>query len=379
MAQFTPPVPDVDALLAAALRGDGPPWPGEAGSGADEDAVLVAADSHGVEALLRRALRPTARTDWPDRVVETLRTRARLHAVTETLQRAEIERALQALHAKGVRPLVLKGAALAYSHYPDAWLRPRVDTDLLIRPNDRAATERVMVDLGYRARRQATGQLVSYQRLWERRDRLQVRHLFDLHTKIANPQLFADALTYDELSARAAPLPLLGPTARGPAAVDALLLACVHRVAHHYDGDRLIWLYDIHLLATAMTSEDLQDVVGRADAKRLRAVCAAGLNVAQARFHTPVPAAVTEALTAVRRGRAEPSAAFLRKNLTQIQVLASDLRRLPWRGRCRLMREHLFPPLASMRQVYRRWPPALLPFAYAHRIVAGAAGWFSPR
>ncbi len=36
----------------------------------------------------------------------------------------------------------------------------------------------------------------------------------------------------------------------------ALLMACVHRVAHHFDPPTLIWLYDIHLLASSMSEDD---------------------------------------------------------------------------------------------------------------------------
>ena len=67
-----------------------------------------------------------------------------------------------------------------------------------------------------------------------------------------------------ELLARALPLPALGPHARGPGDVDALLIACMHRATHrhnpytvngedHHDPDRLIWLTDIDLLARRLS------------------------------------------------------------------------------------------------------------------------------
>lgn len=79
-----------------------------------------------------------------------------------------------------------------------------------------------------------------------------VQHVFDLHWKIANPQLFADLLSYDDLHTEAVAVPALGEHARAVDGIPALVLACVHRMAHHNDSIDLLWLYDIHLLATGM-------------------------------------------------------------------------------------------------------------------------------
>ena len=39
------------------------------------------------------------------------------------------------------------------------------------------------------------------------------------------------------------------------APVNALVLACIHRLAHHQGRDRLVWLYDIHLLAGRLAGD----------------------------------------------------------------------------------------------------------------------------
>jgi hypothetical protein len=43
------------------------------------------------------------------------------------------------------------------------------------------------------------------------------------------------------------------PSARGLSSVDALVLTAVHRIAHEFDSERLIWLYDIDLIARGLT------------------------------------------------------------------------------------------------------------------------------
>ncbi len=58
--------------------------------------------------------------------------------------------AVKALRERGVRPLLLKGPAIATWLYPELpRARPYHDIDLLVRPSDRAATERTLADLGY--------------------------------------------------------------------------------------------------------------------------------------------------------------------------------------------------------------------------------------
>jgi len=68
------------------------------------------------------------------------------------------------------------------------------------------------------------------------------------------------------------------PDALAVSPVHALLLACMHRGTHrhnpyyvsgepHTGGDRLIWLYDLHLLAESFGEHDWQSFIARADAK----------------------------------------------------------------------------------------------------------------
>ena len=72
-----------------------------------------------------------------------------------------------------------------------------------------------------------------YQASYVTRPRNAPVHVVDLHWRIANPQRVRPVLAYEELAAAAEPVPALAPRARGLRRVHALLLACVHRVAHH--------------------------------------------------------------------------------------------------------------------------------------------------
>ena len=115
-------------------------------------------------------------------------------------------------------------------------MRPRSDTDLLIEKDDVAVVTRVMTELGYRRATLTSGDLVMPQRPFVKRDLSGVVHTYDFHWKIANPQPFADALAFGELMKRSIEIAALGAHARTLGPLDALLLACIHRVAHHGDS-----------------------------------------------------------------------------------------------------------------------------------------------
>ena len=358
-------------VMAAVLRGEPVAWP----HGAEPAAFLDLAGAHGVQPLLAHRLHGRAsETSWPDEVCEPLKAAARQEAVAEVVRRRELRRALAHLDAAGVGSLLMKGAALAYVSYPHPALRPRCDADLLVRRDDGATAIRVLQDLGYRRWTQTPGDLVMPQCTLVKDDPSGVAHACDLHTKIANPAVFSDLLSFDEAAARAVAVPALGGSARALGPFDALIVACIHRVAHHHDSDRLLWLYDIHLLASAMDRPALERFAALAAEKRVRAVAARGLTLARQWLATDVPDATLEALAA--GDSAEPSAAFVGGPLSQVAVLRSDLGALAgWPARWRLLRQHLFPPPDYMRARYEVSGSALLPALYALRALRGVRHW----
>jgi hypothetical protein len=360
----------IDELLATILRGDAVAWPLDANA-ACEAALLEAAQVHGVAALLS----PGAVGGWPDHVQLALRDIRRQEAVREAVRREHLLGLLAAFRQADVHCLLLKGAHLAYTVYERPWLRPRFDTDLLVGPGQQAPADRVLRALGYSPSPQVSGMLVAHQRQYQRRDRFGLADVIDLHWKVANPHVFADALTFDELRAVAQPIALLGDHALGPSNVHALILACVHRVAHHRNSDLLIWLYDIHLLAGAMSAAEREEFAELSTAKGLRSICAAGIDHASRRFGTSYPAGWRDRLEIRNAGEVEPTAAFLQQELRQVDILLSDLRAVGgWAQKLGLLREHLFPPPAYVRAKYGPHTPLFV--AYVDRILFGVGKWF---
>jgi hypothetical protein len=158
-----------------------------------------------------------------------------------------------------------------------------------------------------------------------------------------------------------------------PSAADALVLACVHRAAHHHDTRNLLWLYDIHLLAQGLSDEDWARVLSTARHGAVAALCARGLALAAVCFGTRVPDATAAALAAPTK---EASRLFLADDVRPVARLASDLRALGSRDGVRLLREIAFPPRTYMRAAYggTGW----LPWLYVRRVGRGVGKWMRP-
>jgi hypothetical protein len=298
----------------------------------------------------------------------------RLHEATvrEMLRARELRRIWTAIAAAGVRCLLMKGAGLAYTVYPDPRLRPAGDVDLFIERGDLERLERALHEVGYRRRAEPDAEAASMQRHYARAD-AGIEQCVDVHWRVSNRHVFADAVPFARAwDASVAVEPLSG--ARTLGTVDALLLACMHRVAHHDDHGDLLWMWDIHLLATALDDRGRAELLRIAAATQMRAVAAHGLALAHERFATAGASPMVEAL---RAGAVdEPSARFLDRGLSQARLVVSDLTVADSLAtRARIVREHLFPGVAYMRTRYPHCPAPLLPLAYLYRIARGAPRW----
>ena len=362
----------IDDLLAAVLRGDAPAWPWPSGG---DEGVLGRVRYHGVAALLAERLR--GGTDWPPALVRAVRDVARHAAMWELRHQQVVAELLAVLAGRGIRPLLMKGTALAYDLYANPVWRLRADTDLLVAGGDLGGTRDVLLGLGF-ARDLAAGvEVVTQQEGWTLLAGDGSRHAIDLHRRVASGAL--DLFTYPELAGASRALPRLGAGAFGLGPVHALLLACLHRAKHahspyysegvgHLGGDRLVWLSDIHLLTAVLEDEDWQAFTSEARAKGLAAVCSDGLAAAAGRFGTVIPPAVSAALAAA--GPAEPVAAYL--GAGRLRTLALDLAAVEGTAdRLRYLRELCLPPAGYMQAKYAAARFTWLPWLYARRAVEG--------
>jgi hypothetical protein len=359
------------ARLDAVLRGEIVAWSSLETSSSD---LLCVCNLLEISGLVHHRLAHSASLqDWPETVRQELARRAWGATAAALVRASECTVVLDALAAAGIQPILLKGVPLAHAIYAAPGMRAHADTDLLVRRDQIERVKSVLSGLGYVEPPFSDGELLFCQFHMFKEGHLGVDHVFDVHWKISTQSVFADVLAYDELAAATEPVPALGQNARAAGGMDALLLACIHPVMHHRNADRLIWLYDIHLLASRLTDVDLERFAASAVRKQVAAICLHQLLLAQSRFGTRVPGELIATLSSP--GPAEPSATYLKAGRRWHDELVSNVTGLGgWRDRLRLLREVILPGSDYMLAAYGvgRTGTVLLPVLYVHRCVRGA-------
>ena len=366
-------VPPMDALreLARVLV-DAPAFAACAGRDAYQRALWHLAVRHSVHLVLAWRVAEDKAGQWHSQCGAAAREALADASVLEELQRRELTRLSAAFAHRGIPALLLKGAAWAYSLYARPVLRPRDDTDVLVDQSSRDRADSLLLSLGYEPAVENVMQLASGQRHYRRVDEQRVVHPLDLHWRVTNPLVFADALPFERLWARSVAMPI--PGARTLCDVDGLLLACLHRLAHHGNASELLWLMDIHLLASAITAEQWNEFTREAESGGLRGVCAQSLLSAVTCFGTEIPTDVEAWLH--RAARELPERVFLGHGVSPLGLLFSDWRAIgTWKGRLRLMKDHVYPARSYMVARYGPRHPWLLPLLYGRRAIGGLRRW----
>lgn len=354
----TAPIPaHLGDPLRAALRGDAAAWPS-----LSEDEVRLLVD-HGVAPLI-----------YATQALPELRRAAIQAAAVESLRAEDLRGVLSALATRGLDVVITKGTALAYDVYPAPELRPRGDVDLLVAPEQADATMEAFRAIGFREQLTSGDEHGLRQVTLSRADGHGVRHDYDLHWDVANTPVFASTLRFRDVAKL--PLPHLGPHAWGLAHPDALLLACIHRVAHHHDSERLIWLVDIALLRDRMTGDEHRRFWCQAADARVVGVCRRSIELADAWLSRSPHDRAEDYLEPEALTRDEPSSAFLDRDLTYGEEMLLNFRALPWRARAQRLWQLAFPPKAFVQQSFGTQNRLLLPWLYVRRGIRGVARLF---
>ena len=112
------------------------------------DDLAQQAEAHGMAPLLLRHFSAAA-IDLPDNFLRRLRLLVLRHRQTNTLLTKTLGKVVSLLEAEGFRVLVLKGAALCHTLYPEPGLRPMRDIDLLLPWDDALAAHALLQQHGF--------------------------------------------------------------------------------------------------------------------------------------------------------------------------------------------------------------------------------------
>jgi len=113
------------------------------------DDLIRQAETHGMAPLLLRHLL-AADIDLPDDFLRSLRLLALRHRQTNVLLSEALGKILTLLETEGFRVLVLKGAALCQTLYPEPGLRPMRDIDLLLPWDEALAAHALLQRHGFK-------------------------------------------------------------------------------------------------------------------------------------------------------------------------------------------------------------------------------------
>lgn len=328
-----------------------------------DDHYLELMDYHGISFLVN------GKSPMGTDVNNLTQQRKALMGANEMLKHQALEHLCTSLnHEKLDRIIFFKGTALAYTVYEQPWIRPRTDVDCIIHKDELAFFSDILVSLGYKKQFSIEGKSLSYQSSFTKQLTKNCWHNIDVHWRINNRQILSRAFNVDELLKDAQRLPDFQSKIYSPSDVDNILIAALHRLGHHHYEERLIWLYDVHLLAQRLNQEQWQDLCHKAHSKKISAITLDALTLANRLFNTPIDSNARELLSK-HSLRKEPSQLFLDRNKAEWQYVLGDLVGFDSiTEKIQFIFENLFPSPAFVR---RQMDTKYTLIAYLKRIIRG--------
>jgi len=329
----------------------------------DKQELVKQLDYHGITLLALHC------GTLPPDVVKQIDGRKAMMVANETLKQTALTELFDAFEQAGLKNSILfKGSALAYTVYPEPWLRPRSDSDCLIDQSDYQQFSKVFNELGYQKLFAIEGKHISYQSTFSKALVGQATLSIDLHWRINNRQTLANTFDVHELIESSQHLLQLSNAIKIPSTINSILIASLHRLGHHQNEERITWLYDIYLLANTLSDNDWRHLCNKAGDKKIAAITLNALKYCQRLFDMEIPRDAEQTLIDLA-AKDEPSQLFLDRDLPEWRYFVHDLKGLTgWRNKLGLMFENIFPNPSYVRQQMGTKNTAL---AYLKRMIRG--------
>lgn len=211
---------------------------------------------------------------------------------------SELENVLLAFKKAEIPVIVLKGAALAATIYPDISCREMGDVDLLVRPEERELARDILELEGYYFIPESEKGLSPFDSAFtgEMAFRKGDGALFELHWELTPVEWLRQVIALDNeaLWDDALPIKINSMQVLQLSPCDMLLHLCIHLTAHNYAHP--VGFRDIVQLLKFHTPFPWDAFVDRAIAFRLRTLCYFPLFTACLDLGANVPQAVLDAL-----------------------------------------------------------------------------------
>jgi hypothetical protein len=338
------------------------------------DKALATARRERVAQLLYTVLKES---DWPPPpFMAQLRAIYFRTAKNNILTFRELAALLTRLNEAGIAVIVLKGAALAEAVYGNRAVRPMVDVDLLVRPEDVPVALQVVKGLDYKI-----APPLAYRAEVMAVKTTPISTLtVEIHWGLFVAPQYWYAFPAETLWRSALPLAIDNAPALMLAAEAQLLHLCGHLLLHH-PGEtyRWLWLHDIAETIMANQAQLDWSLVRRyAVQLGLETPVWALLHSVVERWRLPAPPPLQ------RWGEAcgQPIGATLLEpagdaNWPRMMADIWAIRGL--RHKAAFIWRNLFPPFNYMREIYDIQRTFFVPFAYPYRWFLGLRGWWESR
>lgn len=233
----------------------------------DWGALVSSAQAHGVDGVLVAGARNAGLVpQHPAWDVATRRMRR--STIWRDVLHKTLHDVLASLDAHGIAVVTLKGPVLATRLYDDEVVRPSTDLDLLVEPSSLEQAAVALKPLGYALEGGEIGRFF----------RNHHHHVHFTHRTLPTLELHFDAYRGFGTSLAAAPLLARSTSCAAPvwskarvlAPEDEFLYLAVHAASHRFE--RLVWLYDLKLLALRQPDLRWDLIAERARTNHLSAV-----------------------------------------------------------------------------------------------------------
>jgi hypothetical protein len=341
-------------LLASSITKTPPPDPPSQEHLPDEESWRQWLRQEGIGPLLHCLNLPL-----PDSLRSAPTTMAKEAARVEALNQLVLSDLAQLFSERGQKGLLVKGASLGKTVYPQSFARTRTDTDLWCPPGESAPCKALLGEQGWVRVMELAAPLAKPQAMFHLRDRFGVLHQLDLHEQIfARPKL-ANMLPFDALYDRSQTIPGLPGSLRMPCPFDHTQLVALHAGLHHPNELRLIWLADLILLKEQLLPSEWQQLNTVLSSHSLAPVCGevlAWLAYANGETDTPPP------------GKAS----------RRLHRLLGDLAEMRFGHKAGYLLQQIFPSPTYMRARYGPASAIRLPLLYLHRLLQAPRYLFRP-
>ncbi|MBA4416889.1 MAG: hypothetical protein C0392_03105 [Syntrophus sp. (in: bacteria)] len=212
---------------------------------ADWRQVIVEAQRHGVAPFLWYTLHNTSDCPQPPSgIQETLRANYYTAVVHFMRREHELKEVLQTLTSAGVSVVLLKGAAVAYSLYPNPVLRTMGDVDLWIPHTQIVPARQALHTIGYTIHSQEDHRPQALKDVLAGETQMMRNRpgagLVELHWNVYPGEWLRHTARIDETKIWARSVPIEGMNMRRLSAEDLILHGSVHCAVNHQMSDGVV-------------------------------------------------------------------------------------------------------------------------------------------